>query len=112
MENSDYNQIYLSKVYTSSRQKGAMDKFTRKEAAQVSSGNQPEPVDPSTLAPAIVPHNQAHNDSRDAQTETDNDDVQINICNLELNRYDSQYMQLLFKILCHELFIILNFRVR
>ena len=100
-----------------------MDKFIRKEAAQVSSGNQPEPVDPSTLALAIVPHNQAHNDSRDAQTETDNDDVQINICNLELNvqinicnlelnRYDSQYIQLLFKILCHELFIISNFRVR
>ena len=51
-------------------QKGAMDKFIRKETSQGSSGNQS--TDPSTLALAIVPYDH----SRDNQTETDNIEIE------------------------------------
>lgn len=57
--------------------KGGMDKFVRKEAPQVSSGNQS--VDPSTLA--IVPYN----DATDGQTETDNMEVEEDHIDVNLN---------------------------
>src|ERR1041385_7073747 len=60
--------------------KGGMDKFViRREASQVSSGN--EYVDPSTLALAIVPYN----DSRDGQSETDNIEVEDDHIDVNLN---------------------------
>ena len=51
-------------------QRGAMDRYVKKESSQVPSGN--ESVDPSTLALAIMPHN----NSRDGPTETDNIEVE------------------------------------
>ena len=50
-----------------------------KKVPQVSSGNQS--TNPSTLALAIVPHN----DSRDSQTETDNMDVEEDNIDVNLN---------------------------
>ena len=74
-------------------QKGAMDRFIRKESSQVPSGNQS--ADPSTLALAIIPHN----DSRDGQTETDNIEVEEDNIDVNLNSSPAADDDVLFSLI-------------